>query len=213
MTTSAPPTAPQILTVTFEPVPAIRRVLEVRTPDEGQLAVWAASGERFQSLGQEWAEAEEALKDLPEDHPEVLAFREQRSRQAARALSRALRIIGSALAHQADRDWVEDCLLERRFQLGDALGIWPARWMRCAACGPRTPPPRRTGPPRRRVGSDAVHRRRLDALLGGAADGRGSGVRHPPVGCRSVVGGDHLPDVPADRARDGRRTGRGRPAG
>lgn len=123
MTTAATPAAPPTLTFLFEPVPGLRRTLEVHTPDEGQLAVWAASGERFQTLGQEWADGQEAVKDLPDDHPDVLAFRELRSQQMARALSRALRIIGSALAKQADRDWVEDCLLERRFQLGDALGI------------------------------------------------------------------------------------------
>ena len=121
--TAKTPALPEILTFTFEPMPGIRREMKVRTPDEGQLAVWAASAERFQTLGSEWAAQSEALAGRDEDDPDVLAFRQQRNEQATRALSRAMRIITTALVEQADRDWIEDGLLDRRFGLAEALGL------------------------------------------------------------------------------------------
>jgi hypothetical protein len=114
---------PPILTFVFAPLPGIRRELKVHTPDEGQLAVWAASAERFSTLGAEWASQSEALAGRDEDDPDVLAFRQQRNEQATRALTRAMKIVTSALVEQADRDWIEDGLLDRKFGLTEALGV------------------------------------------------------------------------------------------
>jgi hypothetical protein len=118
-TDAVPPT----LTFTFAPVAGVRRELIVHTPDEGQLAVWAASAERFKDLGAEWAEQGEALAGRDEDDPDVVAFRAQRNQQATRALTRAMKIVTSALVKQDDRDWIEELLLDRKIQLGDALGV------------------------------------------------------------------------------------------
>lgn len=115
--------APDILDVPFEYAPDRVRHMRVRVPDEGQLAVWAATAERFSSLGDEWRAQAEALAGRDEDDPDMVAFRQQRAEQGTRALSRALKIINSALADQHDRDWVEDQLLEHAMTLGSALGI------------------------------------------------------------------------------------------
>lgn len=119
MTTTTPPT----VDIDFAPVPGVRRALTVRVPDENQLAVWAASGERFQTLGEDWRAEEAALADLPADGPEWAEYRTRKAQQATRALARGMRLIRSALANERDADWVEDCLLDGRFRLGDALGI------------------------------------------------------------------------------------------
>lgn len=121
--TSKAPALPEILTFIFEPKPGIRRELSVYTPDEGQLAVWAASAERFQTLGAEWAAGAEALAGRDEDDPDVLEFRAQRNEQATRALTRAMKIVTSALVKQADRDWIEDQMLDRKFGLAETLGV------------------------------------------------------------------------------------------
>lgn len=117
------PTIPPILTITFQPIPGIVRKMDVRTPDEGALAVWAASGARFEQLGAEWHATEESMADLPDNDPAREEFRRQRSHQTTRALSRGLTLIQSVLANEADRDWIEDMLLNQRFGLGEALGI------------------------------------------------------------------------------------------
>lgn len=122
MTTKAP-ALPPTLTFTFNPKPGVTRELEVLTPDEGTLAVWASSAERFSGLGAEWAAQSEALAGRDDDDPDVVEFRTVRNEQATRALSRAMKIITSALVKPADRDWVEDCLLDRKFGLPEALGV------------------------------------------------------------------------------------------
>lgn len=117
------PALPETLTFIFEPKPGIRRELIVHTPDEGQLAVWAASAERFQTLGSEWAASAEALAGRDDNDPDVLAFRAERNEQATRALTRAIKIVTSALVRQADRDWIEDQMLDRKFGLAETLGV------------------------------------------------------------------------------------------
>jgi len=117
------PAVPNTLTFTFEPKPGIRRELTVHTPDESTLAVWAASAERFQTLGAEWAAGNEALAGKDDDDPDVQAFRQQRNEQATRALSRAMKIVTAALVNQVDRDWIEDQMLDRKFGLGETLGV------------------------------------------------------------------------------------------
>lgn len=121
--TTKTPAVPQELTITYAPVPGINRKMRVRIPDEGTLAVWAATGARFQQLGQEWAEQSEALADADPDSPELLAFQEQRRVQATRGLSRALTVIQSALIDDVDKDWIEDMLLGQRITLGHGLGV------------------------------------------------------------------------------------------
>lgn len=122
MTTKAP-AHPPTLTFTFNPKPGISRELEVHTPDEGTLAVWASSAERFSTLGAEWAAQSEALTGRDDDDPDVVEFRTVRNEQATRALTRAMKIITSALVKPADRDWIEDGILDRKLNLTDALGV------------------------------------------------------------------------------------------
>jgi hypothetical protein len=148
--TSKAPALPEILTFIFEPKPGIRRELAVHTPDEGQLAVWAASAERFQTLGAEWAAGAEALAGRDEDDPDVQAFREQRNEQATRALTRAMKIVTSALVKQVDRDWIEDQMLDRKFGLAETLGVITGaveelrRIRGAAALAPTTGPVKKT---------------------------------------------------------------------
>lgn len=122
MTTKAP-ALPPTLTFIFNPKPGVSRELEVHTPDEGTLAVWAASAERFSGLGAEWAAESEALAGRDEDDPELVEWRAKRNEQATRALSRAMKIVTSALVKTIDRDWIEDALLDRKFGLPEALGV------------------------------------------------------------------------------------------
>lgn len=125
MTTATPaaPAAPETVEFVFSPLPGISRAMLANVPNEGQLAVWSASAERLQSLGQEWAETRAALGERDEDDPDLAAFRQQQGEQASRALVRVLKIINTLLVRQADRDWIEDSLLEGRFKLGDAMGV------------------------------------------------------------------------------------------
>jgi hypothetical protein len=108
---------------TFTPRPGVSRVVTVRVPDENALAVWVATGERFQSMGEEWDTTQQMLADRPDDDPDLIEFKNIRGQQATRALGRGLRIIKSALVKESDRDWVDECLLEQKFTLGEALGI------------------------------------------------------------------------------------------
>lgn len=121
MTTT--PGLPPTLTFTYAPKSGISRQLTVHTPDEGTLAVWASSAERFSTLGQEWAAQAEALAGRADDDPDVVAFKEQRNQQATRALTRAMKIITSALVNPADSDWIEDAILDRKLNLADALSV------------------------------------------------------------------------------------------
>lgn len=121
--TTTPNGLPPTLTFTFAPVPGISRQLTTHTPDEGTLAVWSASAERFSKLGAEWADESEALAGRADDDPDVLAFRARRNQQATRALVRAMKIVTSALVDPDDGDWIEEMLLERKIGLGDALGV------------------------------------------------------------------------------------------
>lgn len=126
MTTTTPAARlPVTVDVVFTPRPHIRRVIVVKVPDENQLAVWAASGQRFSSLGDEWSNGEAALtaSNADPDGPEWAEFRRQRSQQATNALSRAMRILRAAMVNPADADWLEDMLLDGVFQLGDAMGV------------------------------------------------------------------------------------------
>lgn len=121
MTTAAelPPT----LSFLYAPVPGVSRQLTVHTPDESTLAVWSASADRFQSLGAEWADESDVLAGRDEDDPDVKAFRTRRGQQATRALTRAMKIITSALVDPADGDWIEELMLDRKISLSDALGV------------------------------------------------------------------------------------------
>lgn len=118
--TTNPPRTVEIL---FTPAPGVRRAMTVQVPDENQLAVWAASGERYQAMGEEWAAEEAALASADPTGPEWAEYRSRKATQATKALARGVRLIRSALVGERDGDWVEEKLLDGAFNLGDALGI------------------------------------------------------------------------------------------
>lgn len=116
-------TTPTIIEYEFAPAPGVRRMLHVRVPDENALAVWMATGQRFSDMGAEWSATEAMLAGRPDDDPDVQEFRKLRRDQAMRAVARAAKVVVTALDRQADRDWVEDEMLEQRLTIGQVMGI------------------------------------------------------------------------------------------
>lgn len=93
-----------------DPALGLTRRMEVNKLSPEQITVWQASGERFTEMGREWADADRVMAQLGEDHPQAVALRERRNRQALRGLGRALTVLRSVLAQESDRDWLEDQL-------------------------------------------------------------------------------------------------------
>lgn len=116
-------TTPTTIEYEFAPAPGVRRVLHVRVPDENALAVWMATGDRFASMGSEWATTEAALAGRSEDDPDLLEFRKLRREQSMNALARAAKVVVTALDRQSDRDWIEDEMLEQRLTIAQVMGI------------------------------------------------------------------------------------------
>jgi len=93
------------------------RRMQVHPLTAEQLTVWQANGERFAALADEWDDADRAMAGLPDDDPRVIALRKRRGEQATRGLGRALKVLKSVLAHERDRDWLEDQLMHGDMKL------------------------------------------------------------------------------------------------
>ncbi len=120
--TKTPP-ATEPLQIKFPLPDGTTRPMSINEPTSEQVGVWQLSGERFTRIGAEWKRKEELLRDRADDDPDLIAFRESRAREASQGLSRALRIVGSVLADEEDRNWIEDQLLDRTIDLSDALNV------------------------------------------------------------------------------------------
>lgn len=93
-----------------DPELGLTRRMQVNRLSAEQITVWQANGERFTEIGREWADADRVIAQLGPDHPQALALRQRRAKQAARGLGRAMAVLRSVLAEEADRDWLEDQL-------------------------------------------------------------------------------------------------------
>lgn len=133
-----------------DPELGLTRRMEVNKLSAEQITVWQANGERFTEMNREWADADRVIAQLGDDHPQAQALRERRNKQAARGLGRALTLLRSVLAQEADRDWLEDQLTFGGMTLEGERGA--ARVMtltidayRAQIATQRTTPARKTG--------------------------------------------------------------------
>lgn len=108
-----------------DPELGLARRMKVTPVNPEQVTVWQANGERFAALTSEWGDADRAMAGLPDDDPRVLALRRRRNEQATRTLSRALRLLKSVLADEADQDWLENQLMDGGMKLeGGAVKVF-----------------------------------------------------------------------------------------
>jgi len=101
---------------------SVRRQMVALVPSLEQLAVWTNNADKITDDWNEWKIREAAFSGQ-EDTDEYREFVREHNQWAMHAVQRGLRMIGSLLPSQRDRDWVEDKLMSREIDLAEALGV------------------------------------------------------------------------------------------